>query len=154
MINLNDVPLIKAKSIEENNAITSLVVRQLKEFGPNTFLMFNDQKVAYYLSRVYTYNKSKPSELFQREAILDKVSHANVLSPKFLEPLIYDFDHFDGAVSYALYELPTHGSVWDMFSQGKFPRADSVLVRTLFHQILNGLEHLHSKGIYHLNLCL
>jgi len=48
-------------------------------------------------------------------------------------------------------ELAPYGDFTDMLVNGRFPQDDK-LVRTYFHQLVEGLEYLHNNGIAHLDL--
>mmetsp|Transcript_3136 Transcript_3136/g.2704 ORF Transcript_3136/g.2704 Transcript_3136/m.2704 type:complete len:223 (+) Transcript_3136:418-1086(+) len=54
-------------------------------------------------------------------------------------------------ISYLLLEYAPYGDLAE-FILSKFFPDDEVLVRTIFHQILNGVEYLHSVGVAHLDL--
>mmetsp|Transcript_36545 Transcript_36545/g.32769 ORF Transcript_36545/g.32769 Transcript_36545/m.32769 type:complete len:193 (+) Transcript_36545:390-968(+) len=57
----------------------------------------------------------------------------------------------DQNLSYILMEIAPHGDFASLLNDGKFPK-DEILTRTYFHQLIEGLEYIHKKGISHLDL--
>jgi serine/threonine protein kinase len=53
--------------------------------------------------------------------------------------------------SYILMELAAHGDFADLVLKGKFPK-DDILIRTYFHQLIEGLDYLHKNRIAHLDI--
>lgn len=85
---------------------------------------------------------------YTKEAVIARLSHQNII--KYI-PAIVKFEndgHFNSIVS----EFAKYGDVFDMVVSGLF--ASETLIRTYFHQVVAGLEYLHSQGVAHLDLKL
>jgi len=53
--------------------------------------------------------------------------------------------------SYLLLELAPYGDFYELIRERKVP-FDEKMLRTFFHQLIEGLEYLHSQGVAHLDL--
>jgi serine/threonine protein kinase len=63
-----------------------------------------------------------------------------------------DFDNVSSA-SYIVLEYAPYGDFHNLLREGRVT-LDEKLVRTYFHQMITGLEYLHSQGVHHLDIKL
>jgi len=104
--------------------------------------------------KVMPYYEGKISEHYINEVRFAYLKHPNIVSVVYYEPE-KDFSFLDlpNKCSYILMELAPYGDFFDLIMNYKIPFAKDVkLTRTFFHQLLEGVEYLHSEGIYHLDL--
>ncbi|KAI8329394.1 kinase-like domain-containing protein, partial [Chlamydoabsidia padenii] len=85
-------------------------------------------------------------ELQQLEIdIQDSIKHPHLLG---LERVIHEKDHV-----FMVMELCDQGDLFDFVAENQQVR-DDTLVKSVFIQILDGIQHLHSQGIYHRDIKL
>lgn len=83
---------------------------------------------------------------YKNESVLAKLSHPNIIQyipvNVHLEP--------ENDFNCILTEYAKYGGIFDMIANGVFNT--ETLIRTYFHQIMDGLSYLHSQGVAHLDL--
>jgi len=82
---------------------------------------------------------------FLKENLISELSHPNVVK-NF--PINYNSKEFHGI----LLEYVLYGDFIDIIKKDILD--EEILVRTYFHQLIEGLQHIHSKGIAHLDIKL
>mmetsp|Transcript_35443 Transcript_35443/g.31941 ORF Transcript_35443/g.31941 Transcript_35443/m.31941 type:complete len:202 (+) Transcript_35443:376-981(+) len=90
-------------------------------------------------------DKEDQKEYYQRENHLSQLSHPNIIS-------CYGSKSYSNShLSYILMEYAPNGSLDSHENRNKLLK-DEKLVRSYFHQLISGLEYLHSENIAHLDL--
>mmetsp|Transcript_125953 Transcript_125953/g.177706 ORF Transcript_125953/g.177706 Transcript_125953/m.177706 type:complete len:188 (+) Transcript_125953:129-692(+) len=105
--------------------------------------------------KFFAYDENdKISQSYKDEAAFYDLDHENVISFLKLEP-----EYFTGSddqqqvfkFSYILMEFAQYGDFADIAEIPEILSNEKVM-RTYFHQVVSGLEYLHSKNIAHLDL--
>ena len=82
---------------------------------------------------------------YQNEKVLANFNHPNVIQ---YVPLKCNSPKFHGVAT----EVAKYGDFFDFVTKGCLNT--ETLVRTYFHQLIAGIEHIHSQGFAHLDLKL
>jgi len=98
-------------------------------------------------------DKDQPSVCFQKEVRFAQIKHPNLVSINSHK--IEQETYLDDVqrVSFIIMEYAKNGDLFDALMTSKIP-FDDELIRTYFHQIIKGLEAIHSHGGAHLDLKL
>ena len=120
------------------------VVQKLGEGKFSVYHVFSSSHVANYSLKVFPKTEYGASQ-YKNEKIISKLDHPNII--KYI-PIKCQTSKFHGLVT----ELAKYGDFFDLVND--IGLSSEILVRTYFHQLINGLEYLHSQGIAHLDLKL
>jgi Serine/threonine protein kinase len=118
------------------------------------YLVFSEKTKKHHALKLFNYEDGKMSQSYLNEARFVSLSHPNVISYQQVQPLqkaSYRGTLFNS--SYILMELAPYGNFADLIKDVNFFRNEKI-VRTYFHQLIAGLEYLHSNGVAHLDLKL
>lgn len=102
-----------------------------------------------YALKAYFFEQDKISSAFLQEKKVKKLKHENIIS--LVDSVPKKKSQHEKYFSYNLFEFAPYGNLAE-FMVDTTAFEDKVLVRTIFHQIINGVEYLHSKGISHMDL--
>ncbi len=83
---------------------------------------------------------------YKKELLMNNLTHPNII-----RTIPIEFDHPDFYGHFT--EFAKYGDFHSLLSMGVFKNNETI-ARTYFHQLLQGVEHLHSQGIAHLDLKL
>jgi len=140
-----------SSSDEENEYESYELVKFLATGKFPVLLVSLDQKE--YVMKVFPFDEeNRTSRYFRNELRFRNLEHPNVI--RILECRDYFemiIDDEQKPVSYTIMEYAPYGDFNNLLKKVTF---DDKLVRTYFHQLIRGLEYLHSKGIYHLDIKL
>jgi len=118
------------------------------------YLVFSPQQKQYYALKVFPWENDDASSYFLREARFHKFHHQNIISiPHFVYEHEAFYDNTPVKVSYMLMEYAKYGDFFNALVRYKLP-LNEMLVRTYFHQLIEGLEYLHTNGAAHLDIKL
>jgi len=121
----------------------------LRMIGQGNFEVFHTycpfQKTHYAL-KVFP-KTSFGTHQYQKEAVMSTLSHPNIIKhiPAITAPENNEFYTI-------LTEFAQYGDLFDLVLGGLIN--SEILIRTYFHQLIAGLEYMHSQGIAHLDLKL
>jgi len=86
-------------------------------------------------------------------ANLKKLNHPNIIKMiENVEETSAVLDREQKEVSYISFEYASHGDLFEVISQ--YGRMSEIICRTLFRQLVEAVEHMHSQGVAHLDLKL
>jgi serine/threonine protein kinase len=148
-------PLLCRPSSQEEE-VPSTEIELIKLIGKSKYPVYlacsMDEFETPYALKAFPYINNKPDHLFYTETMFAKLSHQNIVKIVDYQQKIYlPTKSKPTAASYILMELATHGDFADLVLKGKFPK-DDILIRTYFHQLLDGIEYLHKNRIAHLDI--
>lgn len=102
--------------------------------------------------KLFPYEANKPNRCFYNEIKFINLRHENICSTLHYEQeRAASFEDCSSKISYTIMELAPYGDFCDLLLSQKLP-LDDKLVRTFFHQLIEGLQYLHVAGVAHLDL--
>jgi len=148
---LEAIPHDKQHPYEYDDLTT---VKTLYDAKFAVYLVFSPHHKQYYALKVFPHEGDDASSYFLREARFHKFHHQNIISiPHFVYEHIAYSDNTPVKVSYMLMEYAKYGDFFNALVKYKLP-VNETLVRTYFHQLIDGLEYLHTNGAAHLDVKL
>jgi len=128
----------------------------VKKLSKSKFFVFlvesKSNPTVQYALKIYPIRQQTTSPSYFKEALITHLSHPNIINVRQAEES-QPFTHngLKKDVSYILMEYAPFGDFCDLINSSKI-RFEEKLVRTFFHQLIEGLEFLHTKGVAHLDL--
>jgi serine/threonine protein kinase len=115
------------------------------------YLVYSSESKEHFALKLFPFEGEEPHPSYRRECILSSLAHPNIIK-------IYDscerkehFNQEEGVASYTLMELAPYGTLFELIWRKGLPK-NEILVRTYFHQLIDGVDYLHSRGIAHTDL--
>jgi serine/threonine protein kinase len=142
--------LSPSESIFKNEELA--IVKCLGESRFPVFLVTSSQSNKYYVMKVFPWENGAISPFYLKEVRFAELKHPNIISIPYFEES-QDFLYYNQMtkVSYILMEYASYGDFHRALTKHMIPFHDKLL-RTYFHQLIEGLEFMHSTGRTHLDL--
>jgi len=149
---MNSMDSIPCDSRSEFDELTTVKTLYDGKFG--VYLVHSPHSKHYYALKVFPYENEQASAYFYREARFSKFRHPNIISiPHYVCEHVAYYDDAATKVSYMLMEYAKYGDFFNALVRYKIPM-NEMLIRTYFHQLIEGLEFLHKNGAAHLDIKL
>lgn len=104
--------------------------------------------------KLFPYHEGKVNRCYTQETLFANLKHPNIASVLHCQhEREMLFDDCCEKVSYIIMEFAPYGDFCDLVISKKI-QIDDKLARTYFHQVVEGVEYLHSAGVAHLDLKL
>jgi Serine/threonine protein kinase len=149
--NLSNLEKMGSKSTEMREETFIVEVQsQLSNSKYPVMLAFCLNKQTHYAMKVFQHVADEIPVAYINETRFISLSHPNIISiVKAVDNQLAHGEGFSYNISYILMEL-ARGDFADIAEMSVFQ--DEKLLRTYFHQLIEGVEHLHSQGISHLDI--
>jgi len=130
------------------------VLKMLNESNFPILLVYSKLNQKHSIMKVFPYVNNAVDPSFEKEARFAQLSHSNIIKVLFAENQKQIIkNNRELKFSYIVMEFAPFGDFYDLITQGSLPQ-DEILARTFFHQLIEGVEYIHSQGIAHLDLKL
>jgi len=128
------------------------VVKRLSKARFPVYLAKSTTSEKSFALKVYPFEEGKVSKFFLNECHFIDLNHPNIIT-------IYQTQKEKNSVSkgkqskisYILMEYAPYGDFYDLIITKRI-QFDEKLVRTYFHQLIQGLEYLHNRGFAHMDI--
>lgn len=126
-------------------------IKQLRKHKSTVFLAYDTSTDKKFVMKIYNFEGGKSSPGFIRESRVFGTLSPHLIKITETQDNLQNLkmEHF----SCTIMEYAKHGDLSELMSKHKIWN-DKKLVRTIFHQIATGIDHLHGRGISHLDLKL
>jgi serine/threonine protein kinase len=125
---------------------------QLSQANFSVYLAYHASINRHFALKIFPFQEEKINPFFQNE-----VSFAGLYHPNITSIVHYESERTVLArnthqkISYIIMELAPYGDFFDVLITRRI-QFDDRLSRTYFHQLIEGLEYLHSQNVAHLDI--
>jgi len=129
-----------------------VIVRKLAKARFPIYLAKSPSSGKTFALKVYPYEDEQVSKSYLNECHFADLHHQNIIPIIACQQLKNSISNGKPAkISYILMEYASYGDFHDLIAS-KRVLFDDKLARTYFHQLIQGLEYLHCKGIAHMDI--
>jgi len=130
------------------------IIRSISKARFPVFLVESHITKKNYAMKVFAHENGQPHLYFKNESRFACLKHPNVVRNLYFESQRKSkIDGVEMKVSYIITEYATHGDLRE-FLKNHRKSINEKLIRTLFRQLIEGLEYLHNNGVAHMDLKL
>jgi len=130
------------------------IVKKLSEAKYPVYLVRDNKLDQLQAMKLFPYeDNGKPTSFFTHEIRFAKFNHPNIVSMVDYKTEQETFSIECSKISFIVMEYAKYGDFFDALVTYRIP-FNEVLIRTYFHQLIEGLDVLHSNGAAHLDLKL
>ena len=150
--NPNDRTAIQKPTVSGYEDIT--IGKLISRTKTPVYIAFSPNKNCHYALKVFGFFDKQPNSHFQNESRFAFVNHINVIKMLYAEekiPII--LNNVQRHISCILMEYAPYGDFYS-FLRYHSSKIHEKLVRTYFHQLIEGIEQLHDLKIWHLDIKL
>ena len=133
---------------------TDIAIKKLlNEARFSVYLVYSSSEKRDYALKVFGSYHRESKHCFRNEARFASLNHPNIIKIiKAKENTQIEKNNINIKASYILMEYAQYGDFYDLIESKK--ELNEKVVRTYFIQLIRGLEFLHKKGVWHLDLKL
>ena len=128
------------------------IVEELEKSKVPIFMVQSKKDKHHYAMKVYPTQDGFPHKSYRNESKFKVLSHPNIISFVEIEDYVnipYKGKNLDA--SFIVMELAPFGDFSTLLRLTNFSK-DEKLIRSYFRQLINGIEYLHSRNVYHLDI--
>jgi len=126
------------------NKETLIVQKKIGEGKFGVYRVYCPLRRTYYALKIFPKDSFGASQ-YKKEKLMFNLKHDNVI--KHVPSICHIENHYSLMTEFVL-----HGDFFDIVTKGLL--TTEILMRSYFHQLIEGLEYIHSQGIAHLDLKL
>jgi len=137
----------------DQNPFSDLVlIKLLQKSKFPVYLVQSRSSKKQYALKVFPFVDGKVSQFYHNEATFSTFMHPNIIA---IHQAVNEKNSLKNGknqkISYLVMEYAPYGDFLQLLSNKKFP-LDETVIRTYFHQLIDALEYLHSRGAAHLDI--
>jgi len=153
----HDIPFLPCAPQQNSDGMKEFtLLKKLSQTKFPVFLAHCPNLDNYFALKVFAYEDGEVSPYFLNEIAFSNIRHRNIISILHHQTESEFFSQETGAAhksSFLVMEFAPYGDFFDLLISSKV-RLDEILVRTYFHQLIEGLEHIQEYIGAHLDLKL
>ncbi len=123
--------------------------KKLGEGKFSVFQVYSAYRRTSYALKVFPAN-ALGSALYKKEQLVSRFSHPNIIKSV---PIVPQEATQEDDCLFSLTEIAKFGDFFDVVNEAMLNN-NEVIIRTYMHQLVEGIEHMHSQGVAHLDLKL
>mmetsp|Transcript_39955 Transcript_39955/g.35664 ORF Transcript_39955/g.35664 Transcript_39955/m.35664 type:complete len:178 (-) Transcript_39955:1206-1739(-) len=131
------------------------IIKKLSETKNDVYLIYSPKQHKQYVMKVFEFEDGQPSDFYLNEKRFSFLQHISLYQPLFcVDRKVWDLSgdqKFESSIIFS--DFATHGSLYDLIFEKQIMLPEKV-IRTYFHQIIDGVEYLHKNNVIHLDLKL
>jgi len=128
--------------------------KKVDRYSHTLYWAFSEELKTEIIIKAFPEKGKRLNSLFLREARFHKLRHPNLQAILDVIPASKSGKiPYEREQSVIIAKKPEFGDFYSLILSKKLPR-DELIVRTFFHQLIAGIEYIHSKGVAHMDIRL